>query len=180
MTSSYSENSPLFEVSATVQIGATPYEVYDVISDLKRSKEWSEECVGGEWVSGEPATVGAVFRGENTREPDVVAWAPVVRGTWFTDSEVVAAEPGRLFSWAIRNSAGNKQESIWGFEIRPVEAGSELVHNFRMGSPTEGILEITADMTTEEREKFIEEWSQKLKQDISATAGRIKNVIESA
>src|SRR5438094_139272 len=107
------EKAPLFQSRADVHVSATPDEVYAVISDLPRSGEWSPECTGGEWVSGEPATVGAVFRGHNYRPEDVVAWAPVVRGNWSTEAEVVAAEPGRTFRWAMRDSSGAKQESVW-------------------------------------------------------------------
>ena len=109
-------NSPqklLFQCRAAVYISAAPDDVYAVVSDLPRSREWSPECLGGTWISGVPGTVGAVFRGENKRAEDVVAWAPVVRGTWTTEAEVVAAEPGRTFGWAMRTTAGRKQESVW-------------------------------------------------------------------
>ena len=79
MTQSSVENAPLFRARAEVFVSASPGEVYAVVSDLPRSGEWSPECTGGQWVSGEPATVGAVFRGETNRSEDVVAWAPVVR-----------------------------------------------------------------------------------------------------
>jgi hypothetical protein len=129
-------------------------------------------------VSGTPATVGAVFRGENTRGTDVVAWAPVVRGTWFTESEVVAAEPGRRLSWAIRTRAGVRQDSVWTFEIEPRPGGSRLVHHFRMGVPTEGIREITAAMSPAERDRFLAEWAQKLHGEMAATVARLKAVVE--
>src|SRR4051794_8827336 len=99
MTEMTHEITPLFEDRAECTVAAAPDVVYAVVSDMGRAGEWSAECRGGTWISGEPGTVGAVFRGENLRSPDVVAWAPVVRGTWFTRSEVVAAEPGRTFGW---------------------------------------------------------------------------------
>src|SRR5262245_46831252 len=94
--------SPLFEVRVSVPVAAAPAQVYDVVSDLPRSGEWSAERQGGTWVQGAPAAVGAVFRGVNYRAEDVVSWAPVVRGEWRTESEVVTAEPGRRFSWSMR------------------------------------------------------------------------------
>lgn len=118
--------------------------MYATVSDLPRSGEWSVECTGGQWISGTPATVGAVFRGENHRPENVVAWAPVVRGEWTTESEIVEAQPGRVIRWAIRDRAGRRQESVWSFELRAADDGCVLVHRFWMGAPTEGIQGITA------------------------------------
>ncbi|WP_216214631.1 SRPBCC family protein [Amycolatopsis aidingensis] len=171
-------NAPLFQLSAEVHIAASPAEVYAVVGDLARSGEWSPECVGGSWISGEPGTVGAVFRGENLRSTEVVAWAPVVRGTWFTESEVVAAEPGRTFQWSMRTRSGAKQDSIWAYDIEPADGGSVLTHRFRMGSPTEGIRGITAEMSEEQKSAFFAEWSEKLAGDLAITLERIKRVVE--
>jgi len=178
MAETNTKSEPLFQVRTDVWVSASPREVYAVVSDMPRAAEWSVECVGGTWVSGEPATVGAVFRGENRRGADVVSWAPVVRGEWTTDSEVVAAEPGRVFSWAIRDKAGRAQDSVWTFEMAPADDGCLLTHHFRMGEPTEGIRGITADMSGEEKQRFFAEWGAKLEQDIAATLGRVKDVIE--
>jgi len=111
--------------------------VYAIVTDLTRSAEWSVECIGGQWISGTPGAVGSVFRGNNVRAEDVVAWAPVVRGTWSTESEVVAAEPERLFSWAMRTKAGQRQDSVWSYLLEPTDDGCLLVHHFRMGKATE-------------------------------------------
>jgi hypothetical protein len=173
------EKSPLFELSADIFVEASPEEVYSVVSDLPRSGEWSPECQGGEWISGEPATVGAVFRGENLRSEDVVAWAPLVRGTWYTDARVVTAEPGRAFRWMMLSHAGADQESVWGFGIEPADGGAVLTHHFRMGKATAGIHKIVADLDESERAKFVEDWTSKLADDLDATLGRIKKVIES-
>jgi hypothetical protein len=169
---------PLFELRASIHVLATPATVYAVVTDLPRSAEWSPECTGGRWVSGEPATVGAVFRGVNERPADVVAWAPVVRGTWQTESEVVAAEPGRVFRWAMRDKAGHAQDSVWSYELEPADGGCLLRHTFRMGSATEGIRGITADMDAAAEAKFFAEWTAKIAGDLDATLLRLKTVIE--
>ena len=171
-------DNPIFVVKNEVMVAASPEQVYAVVSDLPRSAEWSVECIGGEWISGTPGTVGAVFRGHNYRSTEVVAWAPVVRGNWDTESEVHAADAPHTFAWAMRTKAGQKQESIWSFHIRPTEGGSILAHHFWMGKPTEGIRGITAEMDDNERDRFFEEWAEKLRGDMAATLGRIKEVIE--
>ncbi|MEV8511605.1 SRPBCC family protein [Dactylosporangium sp. NPDC051484] len=174
------QNSPLFESRAEIRVAARPADVYAVVSDLPRSGEWSIECTGGRWISGAPGSVGAVFQGENLRSEDIVAWAPVVRGAWTTQAEVVAAEPGRAFRWAMRDSAGNTQDSVWSFEVAPEGDGSTLVHHFRMGRATEGIRKITSEMNSAERERFFAEWGAKVQSDLADTLQRVKVVIEKA
>jgi hypothetical protein len=166
---------PLFQADATIRIAVTPQAA---VSDLARSGAWSPECQGGTWSRGEPGAVGSVFEGRNLRSPEVVAWAPVVRGAWTTHSEVVTAEPGRAFFWAMHNSAGEKQDSVWGFEIEAADEGTVLTHRFRMGTPTEGILGITAEMDQEQKQQFFKEWGEKISGDLAATLRRIKAVLE--
>lgn len=168
----------LFHVRAAVAVAASPGVVYDTVSDLPRSGEWSTECRGGSWVTGTPATVGAVFRGVNVRADDVVAWAPVVRGEWTTEAEVVSAEHGRRFSWSMRDSMGRKQDSVWTFEVEGTATGSRLTHHFRMGRATEGITGITSGMDDTEKQRFFSEWGKKLEGDLADTLDRIKAVIE--
>jgi Polyketide cyclase / dehydrase and lipid transport len=178
MTVTNSATAPLFQLRVETLVARTPEQVYAVVTDLGRSGEWSSECRGGKWISGEPATVGAVFRGENFRAPQVVAWAPVVRGDWSTESEVVTAEPGRCFAWAMRNKAGHKQESVWAFDIEPAPEGSLLVHRFWMGEATEGIQGITSGMSQEDRQLFFTEWNAKLERELGETMRRLKEVLE--
>jgi hypothetical protein len=170
--------TPLFDIGIETRVEKAPKAVYAVLSDLPRCHEWSEECVGGEWIHGEPGAVGSVFRGDNHRPEDVVAWAPVVRGTWSTHAEVVTAEPERRFRWAMRTQSGQAQDSVWGFEITPAPSGSTVVHTFRMGTATEGIQGITADMSEAEKKRFFAEWGAKLEKDMAATLARLKKVIE--
>jgi hypothetical protein len=178
MTQSITDTIPLFDLRSEIPVSAPAEKVYSVVSDLTRSGEWSPECTGGEWVSGEPASVGAVFRGANLRRDDVVGWAPLVRGVWYTESQVIAAEPGRTFRWAMRTHVGENQDSVWGFDLEPTDAGCILVHHFRMGRATAGIHKIVADLDEEARKRFIVEWTAKLKDDLSATLERIKAVVE--
>lgn len=178
MEKSIVESEPLFDLSTETAVAAPPDEVYAVVSDLPRSGEWSPECMGGEWVSGEPGAVGSVFRGENLRPEDVVSWAPLIRGTWHTECQIVAADPGRTFRWAMRTHAGERQDSLWGFDLRPTESGCILVHHFRMDRATEGIHKIVGDLDEESKRRFIREWTAKLEQDLATTVTRIKAIVE--
>jgi uncharacterized protein YndB with AHSA1/START domain len=173
-----SNNGPLFKMSSEVHIAAPPAEVYALVIDLGRSAEWSPECQGGEWIHGEPATVGAVFQGENFRGDDVVAWAPITRGAWTTEAEVTESVPGQVFRWAMRDKSGHCQSSVWGFVTAPADEGCTLTHDFQMDEPTEGIHHITADMDAQEAGKFFAEWGAKVQGDLASTLGRIKEIVE--
>lgn len=177
-TSSVIDKSPLFDLRADIHVSATPDQIYDVVSDLPRSGEWSPECQGGEWISGPPAAVGSVFRGENLRSEEVVAWAPLVRGVWHTECRITEADPGRTFRWMMLSHAGADQQSIWGFDIEGSGEGAVLTHHFRMGKATAGIHKIVAGLDEDERARFVEEWTAKLAQDLTDTLNRIKSVIE--
>ncbi|MEW2071241.1 SRPBCC family protein [Streptomyces sp. NPDC007346] len=170
--------SPLFELRADKRVSASPEKVYEVVSDLPRQAEWSPECRGGEWASGQPSAVGSIFRGENLRSEEVVAWAPLIRGTWYTEARIVAAEPGRTFRWVMLTHAREDQESLWGFDIEADGDGSVLTHHFRMGTATAGIHKIVKDMNEQECAQFISDWTAKLEQDLDDTLERIKDVIE--
>jgi Polyketide cyclase / dehydrase and lipid transport len=178
MAESNSRSGPLFQLHSEVRVAASPADVYAVVTDLGRSAEWSPECQGGQWVSGSPATVGAVFRGENFRGDDIVAWAPITRGDWTTEAQVIEAEPDRVFRWAMRDKTGHCQSSVWGFVVEPAEEGSTLTHDFQMDEPTEGIHHITADMTAPEAGRFFAEWGAKVQGDLAITLERIKEIVE--
>lgn len=169
---------PIFDVSVGSLISADAAAVYRYVTDLTRSGEWSPECRGGEWVSGVAATQGAVFRGWNHRRDDTVAWAPVVRGEWFTEAEVVAAEPNSLFTWAMRDSSGQVQQSVWSFRITDNAEGVVLAHDFVMRSLTEGMNKILARLTPTDRERFIRDWQSKLETDMKAALAAIRRNLE--
>ncbi|AKC37478.1 polyketide cyclase/dehydrase and lipid transport [Mycolicibacterium phlei] len=170
----------LFEIETSAFCTASPDELYALVSDLPESGRWSPECIGGQWISGEPGQVGARFRGNNNRATDVVAWAPVVRGGWQTESEIVAAEAPKQFSWSILNRSGELQESVWSYFVDAAEGGSILRHHYRMGRPTEGITEIMSHLDEEGKERFVREWGDKLRVDMQATVDAISRITEEA
>jgi bifunctional isochorismate lyase/aryl carrier protein len=174
------QDGDVFFVRVAIEVAADPATVFAYVSDLARSGEWSPECQGGSWVSGAPGAAGSVFRGRNYRSSDVVAWAPVVRGEWSTESEVIEARPPQLFAWAMRDSAGRRQQSVWSFEISPVPGGSRLVHGFRMGALTEGMREILTRAGRDGEQKFLIDWPVKLEADMRQSVAGIKTAVESA
>ncbi|MBR7828846.1 SRPBCC family protein [Actinospica sp. MGRD01-02] len=175
-----SEPGTTFRARAEILLNTTPEHAYAVVTDLARSGEWSAECTGGQWVLGEPAKVGSIFRGDNLRGTDVVAWAPVIRGRWNTEAEVIEAEPARVFRWVILNSERGRQESTWTYEFEPANDGAacRLVHSYRLGRLTEGLEKILTPLDEDARGRFVREWNAKIEADIRATVERIKTAVE--
>lgn len=167
-----------FEIAAETTIEADADTVFEYVSDLTRAGEWSPECTGGVWLEGGPGEVGARFEGHNRRSVDVVAWAPVVRGDWTTISTIIVAERPIAFQWAMCDSGGAPQESVWGFEITPAGPSSTLRHTFHMGQTTEGLGEILAELSTGDQQRFLSEWADKLRGEMTLVVAAIKARLE--
>ncbi|MBW0102724.1 SRPBCC family protein [Pseudonocardia sp. KRD291] len=102
--------------SASIRIEGTPQTVYDLVSDVTRTGEWSPICIGCTWDDGGGPEVGARFTGHN-RKPD---------REWSTTSEVVAAEPGRAFAWTVNGAVR------WGYEIEQEGSGTRLTETWHL------------------------------------------------
>jgi hypothetical protein len=59
---------------ALTEVCASPSQLYDAVSDVRRMGEWSPECQRCEWIDGAvgPA-VGARFKGRNRR--GIIRWS---------------------------------------------------------------------------------------------------------
>lgn len=110
-----------FTHAGSVHVDADPDTVWDVVSDVTRTGEWSPICVRCTWDPGDGPRVGAHFTGYNVK-PD---------REWETRSEVVAAERGRMFRWAV-----NGGRVFWGFEMVPDGEGTRLTETWEF--PTAG------------------------------------------
>lgn len=147
-----------------MRIAAGPQEVYDVVSDVTRTGEWSQTCRECWWDEGDGPRVGAHFTGRN-----------VLPGrTWETRSRVIAAEPGRRFAWSV--GPGRVE---WGYVLEP--AGPD-------GSSTEltETWEFTPAGQAYFHERFgdaapieIEIRTRQAVEGIPATLAAIKRVLES-
>jgi Polyketide cyclase / dehydrase and lipid transport len=75
----------------TVRIAAAPEAVYDLITDITRTGEWSPICEAGWWDDDAGPRAGAWFTGRN-RFGDTV---------WETRSLVEVADRPREFTWLV-------------------------------------------------------------------------------
>ncbi|MBB5154282.1 SRPBCC family protein [Saccharopolyspora phatthalungensis] len=157
-----------FDLQASTRVSATPDEVYRIASDITRMGEWSPECTGGEWATGEPGTVGATVKGRNRFRDD----------TWTTECEVTAAEPGRRFAWAVPTHSPTPDNSVWSFEFEPDGAGCTLTQRFRMRQPPTPLLSIRDRLPAERAATFLDFRRSRLQQAMQQTVEAIKDAAE--
>lgn len=145
----------------SVVVAASPEAVYDLVSDVTRTGEWSPVCQECTW--DDPAAageVGAWFSGRNVTP----------QRTWTTTSQVVVASRGREFAWLV-----GKGFVRWGFELEPVDGGTRLteVWDFLPAG-----LAFFAEKYGEEAPAEIEERTQAALSGIPATLSAIKSIAE--
>lgn len=95
----------------SIVIAAPPEAVYDLISDVPRTGEWSPVCKECWWDEGATGTVGDVFTGRNVL-PD---------RTWETRCTVIAADRGREFGWRVGDDFVR-----WMYSMEPTPEGTRL------------------------------------------------------
>ena len=99
--------------SASVQIDASPEEVYDLVADIGRMPEWSPETYRAHWLGGATAAApGAKFRGWNKMGP--------LR--WFTDPVIDVADRGRELAFTT-TFFGRGRLTTWRYTMAPAEGG---------------------------------------------------------
>ena len=101
-------------VRAETTVAASPEQVYDVVSDIRRIPEWSPECIRAEW------TAPGRFRGTNRRR----------FGRWSTHAYVVTADPGRGFAFTVL--MGGADFTTWTYSVAPAPGGCLLTEEMRM------------------------------------------------
>lgn len=89
--------------SESVVVAVSPERLYDLVSDVTRTGEWSPICQECWWDEGAGPEVGAWFSGRNQSADR----------TWQTRSQVVAARRGREFAWQV---GGNLVR--WAYTLR--------------------------------------------------------------
>jgi len=106
-------------VSVSLRIDAPAEEVWALVADLPRMAEWSPENDGVEWTHGATGpALGARFKGTNSHGAK----------SWSTNGEVVACEPGRLFTFRI--TAVGTKVSEWSFHVEPMDAGCRVTETW--------------------------------------------------
>jgi hypothetical protein len=148
--------------SGSTTIARSPETVYAMVSDVTRMGEWSPVCKACWWDEGDSPLVGARFTGRNEL-PD---------RTWETQSEVVAADPGREFAFVV-SATGTR----WGYTFRPVDGGTEVTETWDFPP---GAVAVFEQRFGADAEAQIDERSRLAQTGIAATLAAIKIAAESA
>ncbi len=96
--------APLIEES--IDIDATPEQVWEVISDLKRMGEWSPQCV--KMIVRGPVGLGTKTINVNRRGPLV----------WPTTSKIVRFSPNQELGFRVAEN-----RTVWSYTITPKASG---------------------------------------------------------
>lgn len=109
--------------SATVEVDASPEQVWALLADITRAGEWSHETQGGDWLEGASgAVVGARFRGRNKNG----------RQRWTRVCEVVAADAPHTIAWRTVPSRLYPDSTVWTYELAPTERGCRITQRFEV------------------------------------------------
>ena len=147
-------------LSDSLLVACPPQALYDLVSDVTRTGEWSPICEACWWDEGDGPRVGAHFTGRNVTPAR----------TWETRSEVVAAEPGREFAWVVGDGIVR-----WSYLLEPAQGGTRLSETWQLlpGAP-----EFFARKYGAEGDSVIAERTEAARTGIPATLRAIKDIAE--
>lgn len=142
-------------------VAATPQQVYDVVSDITRTGEWSPVCRRAEWVDPERTGEGAQFLGHNDDGAK----------EWTTTSTVVRARPGEEFVWEVGQGFVR-----WGYRMAPVEGSTELTHTWEVLPALHGFY---ADKYGDQAQEVLARRTESAHASIPRTLESIRTIVES-
>ena len=100
----------------SITVEASAETLYDLVSDITRTGEWSPVCTSCWWDDEVGAgQVGAWFTGRNE----------LPHRTWETRSQLVVAEHAREFAWVV----GGKFVR-WGFTLTPADSRTTVTESW--------------------------------------------------
>jgi uncharacterized protein YndB with AHSA1/START domain len=109
--------------AATVEVDASPDQVWALLADVTRNGDWGHESQPGEWLDGATAAApGARFRGRNRHG----------RTKWARVCEVLAADAPRVISWRTVPSRLYNDSTVWTYELAPTAAGCRITQRFEV------------------------------------------------
>jgi hypothetical protein len=144
----------------SVLVAASPEALYDLVSDVTRTGEWSPVCRDCWWDEGASARPGDWFTGRN-ETPD---------RTWETRSQVVVADRGREFAFVVGGSYVR-----WGFSFQPEEGGTRVTESWEF---LPAGLAMFAQRYGEDAPAQIADRTRAAHEGIPATLAAIKRIAE--
>lgn len=151
----------------SIVIAATPEAVYDLVSDVRRTGEWSPVCEACWWAEGdEPGEdgprQGAWFHGRNV----------TADRTWETRSQVAVADRGREFAWVVNGTLVS-----WKYLLAPEGTGTRLTETWDF---LPAGIDYFHQQFGSEADTQIENRRSSAVSGIPVTLERIKQIVEAA
>ena len=107
------------ELSQSIEINASPDEVFRTVTDLPAMGRLSPENTGGEWLNGAKGpAVGAKFKGTNANGAK----------SWTTTVTVVEFSPPSAFAFEV--NVGPAKVARWAYAIDATPAGSRVTESW--------------------------------------------------
>ena len=114
-------------LTVETDIKATARQLWDLISDINISSNFSNEFEGAEWLDDDPQE-GARFKGRNKNEK---------LGEWEVTCHVTAYEPNKVFAWAVGDL--EKPAATWEFQLTPLAGATRLRFAMVLGPGSSGL-----------------------------------------
>lgn len=150
------------QLEASIEIDATPAQVWALVTDVPRMAKWSPQVVRSK-VKGGAVAQGARF--SNLNRQGLLFWP--------TKGKVVRFEPHTDFAFRIAEN-----RTIWSFELTPLADGTRTRVVQRREVP-DGIAPISLTLT-----KYVlggsDNFAERLRTGMAQTLERIKTEAESA
>jgi uncharacterized protein YndB with AHSA1/START domain len=148
---------------ASVVVQASAGRVWELVTDVTRTGEWSPENTGAVWLDGATGpVVGARFKGTNRRG----------KTKWASTCEVIVAEPGREFAFATGGAA--KPETVWRYALEPIgDQGTRITESFQLVKPLGAASRFVTRITTGVRDRRAD-----LEDNVRQSLARIKEILE--
>ena len=106
--------------TVSVEVAATPAQVWTLLADPTRVGEWSHEAVGAQWLDDADRGVpGAWFQGRSH----------VRIFGWRRHCMVTVTEPNCRFAWRTRGGIGHDCTE-WSFTVEPTSTGTRITQTF--------------------------------------------------
>jgi hypothetical protein len=147
--------------SDSIVIARSPETLYDMVTDIARTGEWSPVCKACWWDEGSALGVGPWFTGRN-ETPE---------RSWETRSEVVVAERGRAFAFIVGGTW-----TRWSYTFAASDEGTVVTESweFLPGGITRFEERFGDDATVQVADRFAT-----ARQGIPETLAALKSVAES-
>lgn len=156
-------------VEVEMSIDARIEAVWDLVTAIDKTAEWSPEATASEWVGGATGPAkGAVFRGSNRRN----------NTEWTLDCYVRVADRPHSFEWAVIDP--ERPSSVWRYDLKDNGEGSTAVrHRFQHGPNYSGV-RWAISQQPDRAEAIIDRRSDELRRNMLATLDMVKQTAEGA